>query len=464
MKQWKKLTRDPRSLERYRESLTAHDKPIHSFLEIDPVLGSSLSASDKSGPLAGIPFSIKDNIALEGFSYTCGSKILEPLRAPYSATAVKRLLDAGAVPAGKTNLDEFGMGSSTEQSGYGNTRNAWNLEMVPGGSSGGSAASVAAGLVPFSLGSDTGGSVRQPAAFCGIYGFKPTYGRVSRYGLAAYASSLETIGILSADLNLLRRVFSQIQGPDVHDQTTRSSTPLTGNSDVPTVAVLSRVEGLSDEVQWGYDQTLEAISRAGWNIRKFDLASLEYAVSAYYTIAMAEASSNLARYTGIRYGLRSEHAASQEEMVRRTRDEGFGQEVKLRILLGTYVLRSGFQEQYYVKAQKIRTLIKQELQGIFNGSDVIMMPVFPVQAFKIGSSGLSSMQQKVADRYTLLANLAGCCAVSFPCGVASGLPVGMQLLAPGMADELLLDRLEELMRYLPGVTLPKPTLAEVIHD
>ena len=464
MRGWRALTADTPSLLKYQDALAEHDRSINSFLEIDPLRGASLRTLDCQGPLAGIPFSIKDNIALEGFHYTCGSRMLEPLHAPYSATAVKRLLEAGAVPVGKTNLDEFGMGSSTQNSAFGGTKNPWNLDYVPGGSSGGSAASVAAGLVPFSLGSDTGGSVRQPAAFCGIYGLKPTYGRVSRYGLAAYASSLETIGVLTADIPLLRQVFSVIAGPDQHDQTTRPSAPRRRRNKKVTAALLSGVEGLSDEVQWGYEQAQTAASKAGWDIMTVDLESLEYAVSAYYTIAMGEASSNLARYTGIRYGHRSDAPLTQEEMVKRTREEGFGPEVKLRILLGTYFLRSGFQEQYYIKAQKIRTLIKRELQRVFEASDVILMPVYPVQAFSIGSSGLDSLQQKIADKYTLLANLAGCSALSFSCGTASGLPVGMQLLGPDMADELLFDYLEELMAHLPAVSLPGQSLPEVMHD
>ena len=465
LSQWRSLTRDGDSRARYQRMLQRADRDIASMLEIDVEKGFSSVLGQNSPHLQGIPFSVKDNIALSGFSFTCGSKILEPLVSPYHAGAVQKLLSAGAVPVGKANMDEFGMGSSTENSAFTVTRNPWDLDRVPGGSSGGSAASVAAGLVPFSLGSDTGGSVRQPAAFCGIYGCKPTYGRVSRYGLAAYASSLETIGILSADISMMEQVFHCISGTDERDQTTWEAVPASQDEQVsPTAAVISDLEGMDPEIRRGYERTLEAMKSLGWKITEVSLKSLKYAMPAFYTIACAEASSNLARYTGIRYGMRHSTSAAQEEMVRMTREEGFSAEVKLRVLLGTYVLRSGFQDQYYLKAQKIRTRMKQEFDMMFSQADVLLMPVYPVQAFKAGDEGMTPMQQKVADRYTLPANLAGLPAVSFPAGIESGLPVGMQLLGPSCSEERLFSLIRKLSEVIPPPELPVRLGAEEEAD
>ncbi len=458
---WYRLWDGPERLTTYTEAVEQKNGVIRAFLEFDPArksgrtglpekdhqadaagtgaVGSGTpSPSGADQALTGIPFAVKDNIAVEGFGLSCASKSLEGLESPYAAGAVARLERAGARVVGKTNLDEFGMGSSTENSAYGKTLNPWDTTKTPGGSSGGSAAAVAAGMVPFALGSDTGGSVRQPASFCGVYGLKPSYGAVSRYGLVAYASSLEGIGVLSADIDLTEAVFETMRGEDPMDQTTveagRDEETMSGR---PVVGILDDVEGLSPQIEEGYRKSIETLEELGFTIRPVSLPSLDYVIPAYYTIASAEASANLARYTGIRYGHRNEEAEDPKEMVESSRDEGLGAEVKLRILLGTYVLRSGFQDQYYVKAQKIRTAIRNDFAGIFSQADLLMMPVFPSQAFSFGEDGLDPFQQKLADKFTATANLAGIPALAFPVGIADGLPVGMQFLAPMFRENRL---------------------------
>ncbi len=447
---WSGLTSGPEQLKRYEDLIRRHDADVGAFLEIDPLKGRALTeqlvVSGGKSPLAGLPFGVKDNIAVTDFTLTCGSRMLESFVSPYSATAVERLQRAGAIPVGKLNLDEFGMGSSCENSALGKTMNPWNHTFVPGGSSGGAAAAVAAGLVPFALASDTGGSVRQPAAFCGTYGLKPTYGSVSRYGLVAYASSLECIGILADSAAMSETVFSAIAGRDPMDQT--SGDPPAGFSDSAeppyTVGILADTEGLDDSLAAAYSSTREQMEDAGWKTVGISLKTLEYVVPVYYTIAAAEASANLARYTGIRYGMRRSDIADHEEMVRQTRDTGFGDEVKLRILLGTYVLRSGFQDQYYTRAQKIRTMIRNEINALFNEVDMILMPVFPTQAFRTGSSEMTPFQQKLADRYTVTANLAGIPSLAFPTGMAGGLPLGLQLMAPAHCERRLFSAVRTL--------------------
>jgi len=449
---WRGLTAGAEQLQQYKELLEVYDSRIGSFLEIDPVKGAAL-IQDRggSGPLAGMPFGVKDNIAVKNFQLSCGSKILENFISPYTATAVQKLLAAGAIPVGKVNLDEFGMGSSTENSAYHPTVNPWDHAYVPGGSSGGSAAAVAAGLVPFALGSDTGGSVRQPAAFCGTYGLKPTYGAVSRFGLTAYASSLECVGILADSVHTTREVFRTISGADPLDQTSTAAPEeqadgqaAAAKSSSYTIGVLKQPEGLDAATETVYLASIERMKELGWTIVPVDLDTLEYVVSVYYTIATAEASANLARYTGIRYGVREQGTANHEEMVRLTREHGFGNEVKLRILLGTYVLRSGFQDQYYVRAQKIRTLILREITELFTRVDMLLMPVFPVSGFRLGSEQMTPFQQKMADKFTVTANLAGIPSLSFPAGKSGQLPVGMQLMAPVFQEERLFNAAEVL--------------------
>jgi aspartyl-tRNA(Asn)/glutamyl-tRNA(Gln) amidotransferase subunit A len=439
---WRRLTSGPAELAEYARLLRACDSEVKAFLEIDPAKGAA-QAGSSTHPLSGIPFGVKDNIAVTDFQLTCASEMLRGFISPYTATAVQRLLDCGAVAVGKLNMDEFGMGSTTANSSWYPTRNPWNHEYVPGGSSGGSAAAVALGMVPFALGSDTGGSVRQPAAFCGTYGLKPTYGAVSRYGLTAYASSLETVGILADSAEMVKTVFDVIRGSDPMDQTARwtESRPAAAPY---TAAVLVPDAGVDRTVRGALDAASEQMRALGWRVQPASLKTLEYAVAAYYTIAAAEASANLARYTGIRYGKRSaaddgRPVCDHEQLVRRTRDEGFGSEVKLRILLGTYVLRSGFQDQYYTKAQKIRTLIRNEIEKLFSEADLILMPVFPVSSFRFDSAMMSPLQQKIADKFTVTANLAGIPSLAFPAGFSGGLPVGLQIAAPAFCEDRLFD-------------------------
>lgn len=449
------------------------DKDVHSQVS---------AGGDES--LKGLPFGIKDNIALEGVSLSCGSKLLERFKAPYTATAAQKLIAAGCVPVGKTNLDEFGMGSSTDNSAIKRTNNPWDTKRVAGGSSGGSAAAVAAGLVPFAIGSDTGGSVRQPAAFCGVVGLKPTYGAVSRYGLVAYASSLEGIGILSDTVSRCRKVFSVIRGGDPMDQTSRdapdAAPALNGlpsrkrgvigvlspeavakavaaaaseaDREGTDLAIAAQAAELEDEVRKGFETAKANLAALGYTLKEVELPSLKYGVPAYYTIATAEASANLARFDSIRYGKRPSWADDPDDLIDKAREAGFGSEVKLRILLGTFVLRSGFQDRYYLRAQRIRAGIRRNFETLLGDSeysaaagdyDAILLPVFPTRAFDRSPSSLSSFAQKAADLYTCCANLAGLPALSFPASVEGGLPVGVQLIGRAFAEGTLLDIAQE---------------------
>lgn len=437
----------------YMKFINEKDSPLGSFLNADPEKG--IKMAPREGNLAGIPFGIKDNIAVKGFPLTCGSKILAGLVSPYNATAVQNLVDHGAVAAGKTNLDEFGMGSSTDNSALQVTNNPWDTERVAGGSSGGSAVAVAAGIVPFALGTDTGGSVRQPASFCGVYGLKPTYGVVSRYGLTAYASSLDVVGVLTRTAAQSRFIFDIIKGQDSKDNTSVFHPGSANSGEVKTVGVLKIPTGaLNPEVERSYRTSIQRLVTSGYDVKEIEIDTLDFVVPAYYTIATAEASANLARYTGIRYGYRAEDAGSPGELMEKTRDRGFGDEVKLRILLGTYVLRSGFQDQYYHRAQKIRTAIKDEFVKLFINVDLVMMPVFPTPAFKHGESELNPFQQKVADKYTCTANLTGFPAIAVPSTVENGLPVGVQFIAPAFEEERLFRAAEALETIFPSPEAP----------
>ncbi len=488
---WKRVLADPETRKAYAESVREHDAAVGAFLEFDPErrLHPPITATGASGAqeaeagaargdrdfdaavIDGMPFGVKDNIAVAGFKLTCGSRMLEDLVSPYTATAVRRLEAAGARVVGKTNLDEFGMGSSTDNSALGVTNNPHNHARVAGGSSGGSAAAVAADLVPFALGSDTGGSIRQPASFCGVYGLKPTYGTVSRYGLVAFASSLDVVSVLARELSVLKAAFAAMRGPDERDHSSIAPADIPAGelptAEVRTIGVLrglgraeaggggagGRPSGASDSggsggldpaVAAAYERTVERLIAAGYEVKELELDTLKYVVPAYYTIATAEASANLARYNGVRYGLRPEMAENPEELVRSAREEGFGPEVKLRILLGTYVLRSGFQDQYYLRAQKIRTAIRNELSEVFGGVQALLTPTAPVLPFAHGESELSAFQQKLADRFTATANLAGIPAISVPGEQAEGLPIGMQLLAPAFGEARLFAVAERL--------------------
>jgi aspartyl-tRNA(Asn)/glutamyl-tRNA(Gln) amidotransferase subunit A len=362
------------------------------------------------------------------------------------------------VAVGKTNLDEFGMGSSTENSALARTNNPWDLERVAGGSSGGSAAAVAAGIVPFALGSDTGGSVRQPAAFCGVYGLKPTYGAVSRFGLTAYASSLDVIGVASKTVAWAREAFAAMRGLDPLDQSSADYRPFQRSSSGPLrVGVLSLGQAgvaLEPRVERCWARTLKDLPKLGFTLRPVEIPSLDYVVSAYYVIACAEASANLARFDGIRYGSRAAEAENPEELVRLSRSQGLGEEVKLRILLGTYVLRSGFQDQYYLRAQRIRTRLRQDFDRAFAEVDLVLLPVFPCQAFRRDDPGMDPFTQKLSDIFTCSANLAGLPAMSFPAGLEDGLPVGLQFMAPALGEELLFEACAAFERHFPSPDSP----------
>jgi aspartyl-tRNA(Asn)/glutamyl-tRNA(Gln) amidotransferase subunit A len=406
-------------------------------------------------PLDGIPIALKDNLVCTGEPTGCGSRILEGFVSPYTSTVRERLDAAGAIVVGRTNLDEFAMGSSTEHSVHGPTRNPWDPARTPGGSSGGSAAAVAAGIVPVALGSDTGGSIRQPAACCGVVGIKPTYGRVSRWGLVAFASSLDQVGVFARNAVDAALVLELIAGHDPRDSTSlpepapRLAAALDGE-------VAGLVIGLPREyfVEAGVDpgvlravrEATAELERAGAKLVEVRLPHTEYAVATYYLIATAEASSNLARYDGVRYGYRARGARDLAEMYRRTRSEGFGAEVKRRIVLGTYVLSAGYYDAYYRKAQQVRTLLRRDFEEAFRGCDLIATPTMPEVAFRLGERTADPLRMYLSDVYTVSANLAGLPGVSLPCGFASGLPVGLQLLAPPLEEARLLRAADAYQR------------------
>jgi aspartyl-tRNA(Asn)/glutamyl-tRNA(Gln) amidotransferase subunit A len=406
----------------------------------------NIDLSDYDSPLAGIPVAIKDNLCRAGYETTCSSRILEGYVAPYTATAVKKLEEAGAIIVGNTNMDEFAMGSSTENSAHKTTRNPHDLKRVPGGSSGGSAAAVAAGEVPGALGSDTGGSVRQPASLCGVVGIKPTYGRVSRYGLIAFASSLDQIGPVARTVEGAAMLTEVISGPDSADSTSLPgespaySKQLDADPTRWTVGIPREYfgAGIDPAVREIVNKQVETLKKQGATVNEISLPNTGYAISVYYIIATAEASSNLARYDGVRYGHRAENFDSLIDMFARTREEGFGEEVKRRIMLGTFVLSSGYYEAYYGKAQKVRTLIKQDFDQAFKECDFLLTPTAPTTAFEIGSKIDDPVQMYMSDICTISANLAGVPAFSIPVGFDDKkLPVGAQLIGPPLSEEKL---------------------------
>lgn len=404
-------------------------------------------AKGEDTPLLGIPLAIKDVICVKDLPATAGSKILEGFVPPYSATAVDRLRALGAVILGKTNTDEFAMGSSTENSAYGVTHNPWDLDRVPGGSSGGSAAAVAADLCLGAFGSDTGGSVRQPAAMCGVVGIKPSYGRVSRYGLIAFASSLDQIGPFAKDVTDAAMLLSVIAGHDPLDSTSM-------NAPVPDYAAHFRsdlkgvkvgvpkeffIDGMQPEVDQSIRQAIDVLKSLGADIREISLPHTDYGLPVYYLIAPAEASANLARFDGVRYGLRIDRSELWQTY-RTTRGQGFGPEVKRRIMLGTYALSAGYYDAYYLKAQKVRTLIKSDFDNAFNEVDVIACPTAPTTAFKIGEKADDPLQMYLSDVFTLNQNLAGICGISLPCGFDQrGLPIGLQINGPAFGEQKMLQ-------------------------
>jgi aspartyl-tRNA(Asn)/glutamyl-tRNA(Gln) amidotransferase subunit A len=404
------------------------------------------SRGESRGPLDGIPILIKDNMVQLGEPATCGSRILENFVSPYDGAMAERLASAGAVIIGRTNMDEFAMGSSTESTIYGAARNPWDPERSCGGSSGGSAGSVAAGITALALGSDTGGSIRQPAAFCGVSGMKPTYGRVSRWGLVAFASSLDQIGPMAHSARECASVLEAISGHDPRDSTSipepapALEAQLSG--DVAGLVIgLPREyfehEGADPAVLERVRQAVDELERAGAKTREVSLPHTSYGIAAYYLIATAEASSNLARYDGVRYGRRVP-ADDLVEMYRRTRSEGFGDEVKRRIVLGTYVLSAGYYDAYYRKAQQVRTLLRRDFEQVFEGCDVIATPTSPETAFRLGEKSSDPLRMYLSDVYTVTAPLAGIPGISVPCGTANGLPVGLQLLGPALGEAAIL--------------------------
>ena len=438
------------------ELIEKRDKEVRAYLQLCPELAfeqaaridRQIAAGEPVGALAGIPVAIKDVILTRGMRNTCASKILGNYVAPYNAPAVERLEAAGAVILGKTNCDEFAMGSSTENSGFFPTHNPHDLTRVPGGSSGGSAAAVAANMAVASLGSDTGGSIRQPAAFCGLAGMMGTYGRVSRYGLVAFASSLDHIGPFGRTVRDVALVLQTIAGRDPHDST---------SADVPVedyVAGLDQnvrglkvgvpgeyFKGLSPETGDNVQKGIDLLAKLGCDIVPISLPHTDYAIACYYIICTAEASSNLARYDGVRYGFRSSEHTDLQEMYKQTRYGGFGAEVKRRIMLGTYVLSSGYYDAYYLKAQKVRTLITRDFLEAFDDVDIIVTPTSPIPAFKLGERMDDPWQMYLADIYTVTASLAGIPGISVPCGRTKAelhLPVGMQLLARHFDEARLL--------------------------
>jgi len=411
-------------------------------------IDGKIAKGQNVGALAGVPIAVKDNMCTTFGATTCGSKILENFHSPYNATVIDKLLAADAVIIGKTNLDEFAMGSSTENSGLKKTVNPWDKDRVPGGSSGGSAAAVAAQMCFAALGSDTGGSIRQPASFCGIVGLKPTYGRVSRYGLVAYGSSLDQIGPLtkdSADCALMLNVIAGHDGKDSTsiDEKTASKCDYfagieNGVKDLKIAVVPQLFEGADSQVVTAVKGAIDIYKKLGAKIIEIKMPHFEYAIAAYYLIATAEASSNLARYDGVHYGHRTKNAGDYIEIYTKSRAEAFGQEVKRRIMLGTYALSSGYYDAYYLKALKVRNLIRSDFTAAFEKADCIIMPTSPTTAFKIGEKTADPLQMYLSDVYTIAVNLAGVPAMSIPCGFDNkNLPIGLQIIASTFQEEKL---------------------------
>ena len=449
----------------FLEGATA-DVEIQAFLRLDPE--TTLAEADRAqelvdagvgGPLAGVPVAVKDNLSTEGIETTCASKILQGYVPPYDATVVMKLRDAGAIVFGKTNLDEFAMGTSGENSAYQVTKNPWALDRAPGGSSSGSAAAVAAGLAPLSLGSDTGGSIRMPAALCGVVGFKPTYGRASRYGLVAFASSLDQVGPFGRNVEDAALLAAAITGHDPNDSTSLPTTPITFSKDGSLrgkrVAVPQELmgEGIDAGVRARVEEALDAMRREGAVVETISLPSIALGVSTYYILAPAEASSNLARFDGVRYGPRLE-GDGHVGMVARTRGRLFGSEVKLRIMVGTYVLSAGYYDAYYTKALAVRERMKAEFEAALGSYDLIASPASPIPAFALGSLADDPLALKLLDFCTIPANLGGFPAISIPCGLTEGLPVGLQLLASPGEDEALLNAAHAAERALPSIGRP----------
>ncbi len=448
----------------YLDRIEKLDEQIHAYITVNEKAMEQAEAAQKmieagtAGPLTGIVLGIKDNICTKGLRTTCASKMLEDFVPTYNSTVAEKLEAQGAIFVGKLNMDEFAMGASTTTSHFGITRNPYDPERVPGGSSGGSAAAVAAGLCVASLGSDTGGSVRQPAAFCGVTGMKPTYGRVSRSGLVAFASSLDQIGPVAKSAKDCAILLDAISGADPMDMTSRESEPVAPLMGQPIEGTVIGVpkeffgEGLNPEIRTAVEEAIKRFEEMGCVIKEVSMPSLPYAIPAYYLISSAEASSNLARYDGVRYGHLSKEGESFDQRLIATRNEGFGNEVKRRILLGTYALSSGYFDAYYKKAALLRRRIRKEYEEIFKSCDCILTPTTPEPAFKIGSHSEDPTELYLADIYTVTVNIAGLPAVSTPCGYTKeGLPIGMSIIGKAFADGEILnlaDAFERKFNYI----------------
>jgi len=432
----------------FLKKISKTESDVNAFLSIDneKILNAASMADERrkngkeKSDFDGVPIAVKDNIAVKNEKCSCASKILEPFLSPYDATVITKLKDSGMIPFGRTNMDEFAMGSSCENSAFKKTKNPVDFDHVPGGSSGGSAAAVAAEEVPAALGSDTGGSIRQPASFCGIVGFKPTYGRVSRYGLVAYASSLDQIGPLTSNVKDAALIYDIIKGHDKMDSTSLPDSiepPIYKNlnlNDLNGCRFGLPVEyfnqpGLDPNVRKKIEDSISVLKKLGAEVIEVSLPHTKYAIAAYYVIATAEASANLARFDGIRYGKRVSDSKNVLDTYLGSRGEGFGEEVKRRILLGTFVLSSGYYDAYYLKAQKVRTLIIDDFKNAYKQCDFILSPTSPVTAFKSEQNIDDPLQMYLADIYTISLNLTGACGISLPCGSVDGLPVGMQIMA-----------------------------------
>jgi len=446
--------------------IKAVDNKINSYARFAGSLDCD-NASQGQAVLKGIPISIKDNICTKGYRTECCSRILDNFKPIYDATVIRKLKEAGAGILGiKTNMDEFAFGSSTENSCFGPTRNPWDLKCVPGGSSGGSAAAVSADTAIWALGSDTGGSIRQPASFCGVVGLKPTYGRVSRYGLIAFASSLDQIGPLTKDVRDSAMLLNVISGYDPNDSTSANvavpdyTESLVGDIQGVKIGIPKEcfVEGIDPEVESIIKEAINKLGSLGASGSEVSLPHTKYAVPVYYIIATAEASSNLARFDGVQYGYRAEAGQSLIDMYKKTRGDGFGEEAKRRIILGTFALSHGYYDAYYLRALKVRTLIKQDFDNIFKDFDCIVMPTAPTPAFKIGEKADDPLQMYLSDIYTISVNLAGIPAISIPCGFTkAGLPVGLQILAKPFGEEIIFRVAHAYEQNTPWHTM-KPKL------
>ena len=442
-KYWKQQLTAPH-IDTYIQSIKEINKDINAFIVYNDV--SEITTSQKQNTIAdktataldGIPFAIKSNIAVKGHTLNCASSLLEHFKSPVTASAVQSIFNNGAKCIGFTNMDEFGMGSSTTHSIYGKTTNPWDIQRSPGGSSGGSASAVASGTVPFALGSDTGGSIRQPAMFCGAWGLKPSYGAISRYGLVTYSSSLDVIGIIAEDPYWLDTVFSvmKVQKQDIHDASSFYPTTIPSTK-VKKIATYIPKGHITDTMQKSMQDAIKVYRKAGYEVEEIDLSLFEYAPAVYLTISTAEASANLARFDGIRYGNRGGFTENALSLVQNARNNGLGEEVKLRIITGGYVLQSGFQYQYYTKALDLRKHIRKTLLSVLSSYDLLMLPVFPTQSFLFNDKNMNDFFQKKGDTYSVVANLSGLPAIACPIGIYETLPSGIQMLGPHYSEKRL---------------------------